>query len=80
VAIPTKIEREIIAQLKQHELPSLKTRLHERQAFKAIFVRRVALGELDQQQISGVPEAIANAKKLADELIDLLATQQEAAQ
>jgi chromosome partitioning protein len=70
--IPTKLEREIVEKLNEAELPRFATHLHERQAFKALFARRLALDELDPKQISGVPEAIANAEKLAEELADAL--------
>ena len=68
--IATKLEREIVGVLKGAELPQFTTHLNERQAFKAVFARRLSLTELDQTQVSGVPEAIANADKLANELAD----------
>jgi chromosome partitioning protein len=70
--IPTKLEREIVEKLTEAELPRFRTHLHERQAFKALFARRLALDELDPKQVSGVAEAIANAEKLAEELADAL--------
>jgi chromosome partitioning protein len=70
--IPTKLEREIVAKLCEAELPRFATHLHERQAFKAMFARRLALDELDPKQVSGVAEAIVNAEKLAEELADAL--------
>jgi chromosome partitioning protein len=70
--IATKLEREIVGALKGAELPQFITHLNERQAFKAVFARRLSLTELDQTQVSGVPEAIANADKLANELADVL--------
>jgi chromosome partitioning protein len=70
--IATKLEREIVGVLKGAELPQFTTHLNERQAFKAVFARRLSLPELDQTQVSGVPEAIANADKLANELADVL--------
>ena len=71
--ITTKIEREIVGALSGAELPMMKTKLHERQAYKAIFVRRLALHELDPTQINGLSEAVKNADDLADELVDILA-------
>jgi chromosome partitioning protein len=71
--IATRIEKEIIVALMQADLPLLATRLHERQAYKAIFVRRLALHELDPAQINGLAEALANAQKLADEVVDVVA-------
>lgn len=70
--ISTRIEREIISALKSAKLPLLKTRLNERQAYKAVFVRRLALHELDPAQVNGLSEALANARQLADELVDIL--------
>jgi chromosome partitioning protein len=77
--IATKIEKEIIAALSTNELPVFKTRLHERQAYKALFVRRLALDELDPAQVSGLPEAIQNADDLAGEIVDLITGKKEAA-
>ena len=70
--ISTRIEREIISALSSAKLPLMKTRLHERQAYKAVFVRRLALHELDPAKVNGLPEALANAQQLADELVDIL--------
>lgn len=71
--IATRIEREIMTALDGAALPVMQTKLHERQAYKAIFVRRLALHELDVQKINGVSEAIRNAEDLVDELVDVLA-------
>jgi chromosome partitioning protein len=70
--IATKIEKEIVGALTSAELPLMKARLHERQAFKAIFVRRLALHELDPAQVNGLPEALTNVRELADELVDVV--------
>ncbi len=71
-AIATRIEREIVGALANAGLPLLRTHLNERQAFKAMFVRRLALSELDPGQVNGLPEALRNADRLADELVDVL--------
>ena len=71
--IATRIEREIVEALRSAGLPLMRTRLNERQAYKAIFVRRLALQELDPKQVNGLAEAVANAQALADELIDIVA-------
>jgi len=76
--IATKLEREIVAVLQAAALPQFGVHLNERQAFKAVFARRLALDELDAGHVSGIAEAMANAEKLADELIDVLAPAQEA--
>lgn len=76
--IQTKLEKEIGTALKDAGLPQFATHLHERQAFKAVFARRLALDELDTKQVSGVGEAMANAGKLADELVDALTAKEVA--
>jgi len=70
--IATRIEREIIAALDSAALPVMRTKLHERQAYKAIFVRRLGLHELDPAQINGLSEALKNADDFAEELVDIL--------
>ena len=77
--IATKLEREIVGVLQSAELPQFATHLNERQAFKAVFARRLALDELDTHQISGVAEAMVNAEKLANELADVLTAAAEVA-
>ena len=71
-AIKTRIENEIVAALPAATLPLVKTQLNERQACKAIFVRKLGLTELDPTQVNGLPEAIKNAETLVDELIDIM--------
>ena len=77
--IATRIEREIVAALQAAGLPLMNTRLNERQAFKAMFVRKVALHELDPAFVNGLPEALRNAQNLADELVDLLSIKSQRA-
>lgn len=73
--IKTRIEKEILGSLASAGLPLLRTALNERQAFKAIFVRRLALHELDPLQVNGLPEALENANALIAELVDILTAQ-----
>ncbi len=72
-AIATRIEKEIVGALADAGLPLLRTHLNERQAYKAMFVRRLTLGELDADNVNGLPEALRNAERLVDELVDVLA-------
>ena len=73
--ITTKIEAGIYASLRKAGIALMQTRLHERQAYKAIFVRRVALDELDDS-INGLQAAIENAERLAAEVVDVMTQQQ----
>lgn len=78
-AISTRIEKEIVKALAEAGLPLLETHLNERQAFKAIFVRRLALSELDPIQVNGLPEALRNAERLAAEIIDVVSPEEATA-
>lgn len=73
VAIPTKLERKIIGDLKAAGLPVFRQHLHELQAYKAIFDQRCALDELDSKAVQSASRAMLDAQKLADEMIDALA-------
>jgi len=73
--ITTKIESEIYKSMANAEVPLMRTRLHERQAYKAIFVKKLALNELDSS-INGLEAAKENAASLAEEVIDLIAAKQ----
>ena len=69
--ITTRIEAGIYKALADADISLMKNRLHERQAYKAIFVRRLALTELDDS-INGLEAARENAERLAEEVIELI--------
>ena len=75
--ITTKIEAGIYRALEDANISLMKTRLHERQAYKAIFVRRLALAELDES-INGLEAARENAERLAEEVVELITAQLDA--
>ena len=72
--ITTKIEAGIYKALGQAGIPLMTPRLHERQAYKAIFVQRRTLLELTEN-VNGLEAATANAERLAEEVVDLITTQ-----
>ena len=69
--ITTKIEAGIYRSLAKAGIPLLSTRLHERQAYKAIFVERLALQELGES-VNGLEAARDNAERLAEEVVALI--------
>ncbi len=69
--ITTRIEAGILKALAESGIPIMRSRLHERQAFKAIFVRKLSLQELDSS-VSGLEAAIENAESIASETVELL--------
>lgn len=72
--ITTKIEAGIYKSLAKANIPLMAVRLHERQAYKAIFVHRLALRELGEN-VNGLEAAHANAERLAEEVVELITTQ-----
>lgn len=67
-----RIEREIGQQMQKSNLPLLKTHLHRREAYNAMFMERLALHELNPAAINGLPAAIENAMALTGEVLELL--------
>lgn len=53
-------------------VPVLKTELHEREAFRAMFSFRQTLETLDPSDVANLDKAIANATAFAREVIELL--------
>ena len=72
--ITTRIEAGIYRALDQAGIPMMNTRLHERQAYKAIFVQRQSLSELGER-VNGLEAARANAERLEDEVVELITAQ-----
>ena len=73
-AIRPRTLRHIVAQLDEAGIPRLSTELIERDAFKAIFSFGGTLEDLDRSQVSGVKDAIANARAFAAEVVHRLRT------
>jgi chromosome partitioning protein len=71
-AVPTKTTKTLLAELAANGIPALRTHLNERVAYRALFERRCSLTELDPSVVNGVPQALANAEALADEITALL--------
>jgi chromosome partitioning protein len=70
--IPTRNERLILAELRTSGVPALKTHLHQRTAYQAMFTYKLALDELDPDAVNGLETALANAAQLAAEAIDIV--------
>ena len=71
-AIRPRTLRHIVDQLDGADIPRFETELVERDAFKAIFSFGGALESLDRRQVSGVQEALANARSFAAEVIEMI--------
>jgi chromosome partitioning protein len=71
-AVPTRAEKAIVSELKSASVPLLKTHLHQRTAFAAMFSYRLALNELDPTLVNGLEAALENARQLADEVATIV--------
>jgi chromosome partitioning protein len=70
--IPTKNEKLIMDELRGAGVPILSTHLNQRTAFQSIFTYRLALDELDPALVNGLEGAVANASRLAGEVVDVI--------
>jgi len=78
VAIRTRTTAHIQAGLADAHIPVLRTQLHEREAYRAMFSFKRTLEKLDPTDVSNVDKAIVNAEELTAEIIDLLRLNQAA--
>ena len=68
-AITPKTQRHIEESFREHAIPTFATKLHDREAYRAIFSYGGTLEGLEGRGVSNVPVAIANARAFASELI-----------
>ena len=68
----------IIAEFSENAIPVLRTEIHERDAYKAIFAFGGGLATLDPKQVRNIPAALANARAFAAEIITALKKQTSA--
>jgi chromosome partitioning protein len=71
-AIRPRTLQHIRDEFKNHDVPALRTQMHEREAFKAIFSFGGTLESLDASQVSNRDAAIRNALELTGEILTLL--------
>lgn len=77
--ITTKLERAIVGQLREGEVPTFRAHLNERSAYKSVFFHQLDLNELNPADVNGLPAARENAYRLAEELVDLVIEKEAAA-
>jgi len=77
-AIRTRTLVSIEAELEENGVPIFETRIHEREAFRALFSFGGTLSGLDPKQVRNIPAAVENAQAFAAEVIDLLKNQRTA--
>jgi chromosome partitioning protein len=70
--IPTKAEKMIVEDLAAAGVPALKTHLHQRTAYQAMFAYKLALHELPASEVNGLPAANANAQAFAAEVTETI--------
>lgn len=70
--IPTRNEKMIIEELRGAGIPTMATHLNQRAAYQSMFTYRQALEELDPAAVNGLEQAVANAYKLSEEVVELV--------
>lgn len=69
VTIRTRTTGHIQRSMEEAGVPVMKTQLHEREAYRAMFSFRQTLDQLDPADVPTLDKAIANAEQLAKEVI-----------
>lgn len=71
-AIRPRTLQAIEAEFTDSGVPTFKTTMNERDAFRAIFAFGGSLSSLDRSQVSNVPAALTNARAFASEVVSML--------
>jgi len=71
-AIRTKSLSHVQSEFQRNEIPTFRTHLHEREAFRALFSFGGSLESLDPRQVGGLENAIANAREYTAEFVHLV--------
>ena len=77
-AIRTRTLTSIEGELAENGVPVFDVRIHEREAFRAIFSFGGTLSGLDPKNVRNIPAAVENAQAFAAEVIRMLKTQRAA--
>ena len=75
MAIRTRTFQSIEDQFASNNIPMLKTHIHEREAYRAIFSFAGMLKDLSDKEVSNVKGAVINAHAYVGEVIALLKKQ-----
>ena len=71
-AIRTRDLKRIEASFAKADVPVFNVRLTERAPYRALFAYGGTLSNLDPSQVSGIPQAVENARAFADETLAML--------
>lgn len=77
-AIRPRTLQSIESEFAKNQIPILKTQIHEREAYRAIFAFGGTLAGLDPAQVTNISSAMANAHTFAAEVIALLKSKKPA--
>ncbi|MCB5205153.1 ParA family protein [Neorhizobium sp. T786] len=70
--VPTREQRQIESDMRQAGVALLSNHLNERTAFSQMIGYKVALDELDPNEVNGISQAKANASKFVGEVLEIL--------
>jgi len=66
------IQREIAREIEESDMPLLRSHLHRREAFNAMFGERLSLFELDPGKVNGLEAAVKDAMSFTEEIAEIL--------
>jgi chromosome partitioning protein len=78
-AVKTRTLKHLASSLERSGYPVLKTQLHEREAFRAVFSFRERLKKLDPGDVANIERAVANVEELVREIVEVFRVQRPAA-
>jgi chromosome partitioning protein len=73
-AIRTKTLAHVQNEFQKNKIPSFRTHLHEREAFRALFSFGGSLESLDARQVGGLDKALDNAREYVAEFVNMIQT------
>ena len=68
----SSVQRQLEAEIEAAGIPRFRTSLAERMAYKAMFVERLTLAEMQEMKVGNLEAAFDNVHQLANELLELL--------
>lgn len=71
-AVKSRAQRKLMAEIEKKAVPRLQTQLYQRAPFNEIFIANKSIYEMDKGKVNGLPQAIENADKFADEVTEIL--------
>lgn len=70
--IKSRAQRKLMGEIDQKAVPRLDVQIYQRAAFNEIFISNKSIYEMENNKVNGLPQAIENADRFADEVTEIL--------